>query len=286
MAQDDKRRTDVGNVSWTHLRLPPFPQVAVRVLQLANRDNVQLHELSDLISSDPAFASEVLTIANSLLYAPRFPSNSILQAIAVLGVNNLQGLCLTVGARAYLGKVLSFPSMRTLWRHDLATAVIAELLAAAGFIDKDTAFTCGVLHDIGRLGIAAVRPKEYAALLEEHCGTPVSVLAAEKQLFGADHCGIGKQLIADWKLPSDFEAIVAEHHAPRQKDGTWGMSELIHMSCRMADTVGFPAFAGCESIPYAELRDELPQRERRLFYTEVEILAEEVAKKIEAVESV
>ena len=44
------------------------------------------------------------TIANSLLYAPRFPSNSILQAIAVLGINNLQGLCLTVGARAYLGK--------------------------------------------------------------------------------------------------------------------------------------------------------------------------------------
>lgn len=285
MAQEEKRRPDVGNVSWTHLRLPPFPQVAVRVLQLANRDNVQLRELSDLISSDPAFTSEVLTIANSLLFAPRFPSNSILQAIAVLGVNNLQGLCLTVGARAYLGKVLSFPAMRTIWRHNLATAIIAEQLAAAGFIDKDTAFTCGVLHDIGRLGIAAVRPKEYAALLEEHCGTPASVLSAEKQLFGADHCFIGKQLIADWKLPADFEAIVADHHAPRQKDSPWGMAELINVSCRMADAVGFAAFAGCESTPYADLRDELPQREKRLFYSEVDLLAEEVAKKVEAVES-
>ena len=286
MAQEEKRRTDVGSVSWTHLRLPPFPQVAVRVLQLANRDSVQLHELSDLISSDPAFASEVLTIANSLLYAPRFPSNSVLQAIAVLGVNNLQGLCLTVGARAYLGKVLSFPAMRTIWRHNLATAIIAEQLAAAGFIDKDTAFTCGVLHDIGRLGIAAVRPKEYAAMLEEHCGTPASALVAEKQLFGADHCAVGRQLISDWKLPSDFEAIVADHHALRQKDGPWGMTELINVSFRMADTVGFAAFSGCESTPYSELREELPQRERRLFYSEVEILADEVAKKIEAVESV
>jgi putative nucleotidyltransferase with HDIG domain len=286
MAHDEKRRIEVGNVSWTHLRLPPFPQVAVRVLQLANRDNVQLHELSDLISSDPAFASEVLTIANSLLYAPRFPSNSILQAIAVLGVNNLQGLCLTVGARAYLGKVLSFPAMRTIWRHNLATAIIAEQLAAAGFIDKDTAFTCGVLHDIGRLGIAAVRPKEYAAVLEGLSGTSLSALKVEQETFGADHCAIGRQLIADWKLPSDFEAIVADHHAPRQKDSPWGMTELINVSCRMADAVGFAAFTSCTATPYPELRDELPPRERRLFYADVETLAEEVARKIEAVESV
>jgi putative nucleotidyltransferase with HDIG domain len=286
MAQEEKRRTDMGSVSWTHLRLPPFPQVAVRVLQLANRDNVQLHELSDLISSDPAFASEVLTIANSLLYAPRFPSNSILQAIAVLGVNNLQGLCLTVGSRAYLGKVISFPAMRTIWRHNLATAIIAEQLAAAGFIDKDTAFTCGVLHDIGRLGIAAVRPTEYAAMLEEHCGTPESALEAERAFFGADHCAVGRHLISDWKLPIDFEAIVSEHHLSRQKDGAWGMTELIHVSCRMADTIGFAAFPGCETTPYAELREELPQRERRLFYAEVDLLTEEVSRKIEAVEAV
>ena len=282
----ERRRPDVGNVTWEHLRLPPFPQVAVRVLQLASRENVQMHQLSDLISSDPAFASEVLTIANSLLYAPRFPSNSILQAIAVLGVNNLQGLCLTVGARAYLGKVLNFPAMRIIWRHNLATAIIAEQLAAAGFIDKDTAFTCGVLHDIGRLGIAAVRPKEYGTLLDAHSGTSVSALLEEQELFGADHCAIGRQLIADWKLPSDFEAIVADHHLPRQKDGPWGMTELINVSCRMADAVGFAAFPNCEATPYQELRDELPPRERRLFYAEVSTLAEEVARKIEAVESV
>jgi len=30
-----------------------------------------------------------------------------MQAIAVLGANNLQGLCLTVGVRGYMGKTLS-----------------------------------------------------------------------------------------------------------------------------------------------------------------------------------
>jgi len=100
VVQIERRRPDVGNVTWQHLRLPPFPQVAIRVMQLANRENVQMHQLSDLISSDPAFASEVLTIANSVLYAPRFPSKSIQQAVVILGINNLQGMCLTVGARS------------------------------------------------------------------------------------------------------------------------------------------------------------------------------------------
>jgi HD-like signal output (HDOD) protein len=285
MAQFDRRGDEWVNPPWSHLRLPPFPQIAIRVLQLANNENVQLHQLSDLVSADPAFASEVLTIANSVLYAPRFPASSILQAIAVLGANNLQGLCFTVGVRAYMGKALSQPSMRGIWRHNLACGLIAEQLAAAGFLDKDIAYTAGVMHDIGRLALAVIRPKEYGLLLGVHSGTPESILKAERELFGWDHCEAGRQLIADWKLPSDFEAVVSDHHAPRRQDGSWGMSDLLNVSCRMADTVGFPAFPGCEAAPFPELLDELPMRERRLFHASVETLTFEVTKKIDAVES-
>ena len=281
----EKRRPEAPSHPWAHLRLPPFPQVAVRVLQLVNNENVQLHELSNLISSDPAFASEVLTIANSLLYAPRFPSTSILQAIAVLGANNLQGLCLTVGVRAYLGKSLSQPSLRAMWRHNLAVALIAEELASGGFMNKDIAYTSGVMHDIGRLALAVIRPKEYALLLGTHSGTPASILQGERDLFGWDHCDAGSQLIADWKLPPEFEAAVAQHHCPRSKDGPWGMAELINLSCSMADTAGFPAFPGCEATPYPELLQEVPARERRTFHAELETLVQEIGKKVNAVES-
>ena len=135
-------------MSWSHLRMPPFPQVALKVLQLASDENVQLSKLGELISSDPAFASEVLTIANSLLYAPRYPIKSILQAIEVLGAGHLQGLCLTVGVRAYLGKSLGHPAMRTLWRHNMACALIAQQIASAGTMDRDIAYTAGVMHGI------------------------------------------------------------------------------------------------------------------------------------------
>ena len=270
---------------WAYLRLPPFPLVAIRVLQLTNDENVQLHQLSELISSDAAFASEVLTIANSLVYAPRFPACTILQAIAVLGANHLQGMCLTVGVRSYLGIALNHPLIRNVWRHNLACALIAQQLAAAGFMDKDTAYTAGVLHDIGRLALAVIRPNEYAALLTRHRGSGASMLAMETELFGCDHCEAGRHLITDWKLPADFHSIVGDHHAARRTDRVWGMAELIKISCRLADTAGFCAFPGCETTPFAELIEELPPRERGAFPAELEPLAKDVSEKIRAIES-
>jgi len=279
------RKEAMASMPWAHLRLPPFPQVAIRVMQLADRENVALHELSGLISSDPAFATEVLTVANSLLYAPRYPASSILQAIAVMGANHLQGMCLTVGARAYLGKSLSFPSIRALWRHNLACALIAQQVASVGFMEKEVAYTAGVLHDIGRLALAAVRPKEYAALLGNHQGSAESMLRLEQEMFGWDHCQTGRQLILDWKMPKEFEAIVFNHHCPRREDGSWGMEELIKVSCKMADTAGFAAFPGCEVAPYPDLLEQLPHRERRLFHPEVETLAFEIGARIQSLES-
>ncbi|MGH9607707.1 MAG: HDOD domain-containing protein [Terracidiphilus sp.] len=273
------------SMPWAHLRLPPFPQVAVRVMKLANDENVQLHQLCDMISTDPAFAGEVLTIANSMLYAPRFPASSVLQAVAVLGANHLQGLCITVGVRAYMGKNLRFPSLRNLWRHNLAGAMIAQRLAAPGYIGKDTAYTCGILHDIGRFALAVIQPKEYALLLERHQGSPESMLEGERDLFGWDHCETGKQLIADWNLPAEFNDAVGGHHAQRRTDGSWNLTELIKVSCLMADAAGFPAFPGCEITAYPELLEGLPARERRLFFPEVEPLAAEIAEGIAAVEA-
>jgi HD-like signal output (HDOD) protein len=286
MLQMMGRRNEAVTPSWAHLRLPPFPQVALQVLQLANNENVQLHELSGLISSDPAFASEVLTIANSLLYAPRFPASSIMQAIAVLGANNLQGLCMTVGVRTYMGRALNQPAMRAIWRHNLACALIADQLASVGFLDRDVAYTSGVMHDIGRLALAVIRPKEYSLLLGVHSGSAASILKAELELFGWDHCEAGRQLITDWKMPPEFGVLVSEHHMHRQKDGTWGMADLINVSCRMADTVGCAAFSGCEITQYSDLMDELPERERRLFHPTVDTLTAEIARKIDSVESV
>jgi len=272
-------------MDWAHLRVPPFPQIALKVLQLAANENVQLSKLSELISSDPAFAGEVLSVVNSLLYAPRYPIRSILQAVEVLGATHLQGLCLTVGVRSYVGKSLGHPTMRTIWRHNMACALIGQQIASAGTTHRDVAYTAGVLHGIGMLALAVVRPKEYIHLLGTFIGTAAGLLERERAVFGIDHCELGRNLMAEWNLPEDFSPVMSAPHeqgdAPRQ----WGLQQIVSLSCRMAATTGFSAFSACHATPFPELLEELPARERKLFHTEVETLSFEVSKKIAALES-
>jgi len=282
----ESRRPSNGSdaLPWAHLRLPPFPQVALQVLKLVDDENLSLRRLSDLISADAAFANEVLIVANSMRYALRFPATSIMQAIAVLGLRTLQGLCVTVGVRAYLGKQMAEPALRNVWRHNLACALIAEQLGSLGTGDKNVAYTAGILHDVGRVALAVVRPKAYAVLLNEYRGPADGILDGERVLFGMDHCDTGRQLVEEWKLPEALAAPVTKHHQPRRSDGEWDTAELIKVSCRLADAVGFPAFTGCEPAPYDELLKELPDRERELFQVDAPTLAAEITKSIQVIE--
>jgi len=137
----------VAALDWAHFRLPAFPESALHVLNLVNEDNVSMRHLTDVISSDPALSCEVLIIANSALLAQRHPVTSILQATVLLGTRTLKGVCLTVAVRAYLGKAMNYPSLRAIWRHSLACALIAEQLAGAAGIEKGTAYTAGIIRD-------------------------------------------------------------------------------------------------------------------------------------------
>jgi HD-like signal output (HDOD) protein len=282
--QEQVQEIQTAQLDWAHLRVPPFPQVALQVLQLAARENVQLSRLGELISSDPAFASELLSVVNSLLYAPRYPIRSILQAIEVLGANHLQGLCLTVGVRAYMGKWLGHPTMRTLWRHNMACALISQQIASAGTTDRDIAYTAGVLHGIGLLALAVIRPGECIQMLGTFIGTPTSLLDRERAVFGIDHCELGKKLVTDWKLPEEFAAVMFSPHV-RAEGGHWGVPEIVGLSCRMANSAGFSTFSACHAAPFPELLEELPARERMLFHADIETLSFEISKKIAALES-
>jgi len=276
---DTIQRLPIAN--WTCVRLPPFSPVAVKIMDLINDEDASVDELCKLISSDQAYASAVLSLANSALYAHRFPVTDILHAINRLGMKNLQGLCMSVAMVKLLGKHLQVLRVRNLWLHNLACGFIAEKLAAGTGIDQGSAFTCGVMHDVGRLALCVLQPEGYARLLETHRGSPASILPLEKEMFGFDHCQAGHELLQSWTLPPLFDRVVQSHHGPRGGNDLWSLADLINVSCRMADSVGFASFPGCEATPYEDLIGELPNKAIGELYPNVESLASEIQGNIE-----
>ena len=106
-------------MAWQPDKLPPFPAVALKALNLSAGTDTSLLELCNLIRSDPAFSAAILKIANSPLVAFSKAITSIMQASMLLGFQRLRGVVITVGLKAYLQKAFT-PPLQSCWRHCVA----------------------------------------------------------------------------------------------------------------------------------------------------------------------
>src|SRR5271157_1981896 len=195
---------------WDPDSIRPFPAIALKALRLMSGTDTSLLELCNLIRSDPAFSTAILRIANSPLVAFSKNITSVVQASMLLGFQRLRSVVITVGLKAYLKDSFT-PLMRACWHHSVACAIIAERSAKCRFLDKDFAYTAGILHDIGRVALAAVMPAAYARVIERGADRPLDLLASERELCGIDHCQAGRSLAISWNLPEAFLEIAACH---------------------------------------------------------------------------
>ena len=274
---------------WDPERLPPFPAIALKALNLMSGTDSSLIDLCNLIRSDAAFSVAVLRVANSPLVAFSKNVTSVLQASMLLGFQRLRSVVIAFGLKAYVREAFT-PLMQSCWRHSVACAILAERAARWSFLDKDFAYTAGIFHDIGKVALATTMPKAYtrvvdrnSELVRESVVQPADLLASERELCGIDHCEAGRLLLAAWDLPPALINVVACHH--EQKALASGTSTLISPSCEMSELLGFAAPGAKPLRRYEQILADFPEMARSRFPVDMEELASEIAKEIQAIES-
>ena len=261
--------------------LPPFPAVALKALRVLSGTDSSLRELCDIVRNDTAFSAEILRVANSPLIAFTKEITSVLQAAMLLGFQRLRNLVITVGLREYLKDSFA-QAMQSSWRHSVACAMLAERVAGGVAVDKDFVYSAGILHDIGRVALATRVPDDYARLLAKSEVTPGELLATELELFGIDHCEAGRQLVLEWELPRQYEAITSRHHEPFvEADGSMS---VIQLSCALADTLGFTVAQRGLASSYEEVLSKIPERARKRFPSQAGELAAKISDEIELIQ--
>ncbi len=262
--------------------VPPFPAVALKALNLMAGTDTSLVELCNLIRPDAAFSTEVLRIANSPLIAFSKDITNVLQASMLLGFRRLRTVVITVGLRAYLAQEFS-PLLESCWRHSIACAIIGERAAKACFLDKEFAYTAGVMHDIGRVVLAVSMPNEYARVVERGADQPQDLLPVERALCGIDHCEVGGTLVREWALPKAFSWITTCHHDADAHAS--GEESIVRQSCLLADALGFGA-AGYRSMhSFAEILSGFPEPARNCLSRDEQELAAEIENQVSMIES-
>jgi HD-like signal output (HDOD) protein len=238
-------------------RIPAFPPIVLRLLDILARENVEIRELVALISSDPAFSAQILRVANSPLFGFRSQIDSLQSALIVLGLRRVRSLSMTVATANHMKGVLHIEELARCWRHMLACALLTEELARSCSAFEDRAYTAGLLHDVGRLGLLLAYPKEYADLLRRSGRNTLELLDIEHQELGMDHCEAGRTLAEHWNLPPDFQVVAARHHDP-QAGAELDLLTLVHLGCRLADSLGFWVVEPLKPCTPEEIHASLP----------------------------
>lgn len=180
-----------------------LPHVVFKVLELSGSTDNSTAVLERAITVDPGFSSKVLTLANSAAMGLSRKVTSIREAIMFLGFRNVRQLAMTIGVFDLFGGKSDRDSMRrrNWWRHSVDTAVCCRYISDKfGRVSAEEAYTCGLLHQIGKTLLDRSGVADYSEV-EERNKFGVSIIEAEEELFGCNHVELAIAATKKWNLP-------------------------------------------------------------------------------------
>lgn len=211
--------------------LPSLPAVANTILGHVLNQDFDHAKLARVIETDPALSLKVLEHANSATYITRGQVVQVEQGLNRLGSKVVQTLMLSMLIKDSLirGDKKAEAAQTAHWKHSLATAVFASLIATKTFPAlSGEAFGAGIMHDIGSLLLQSHHQELYVQVTERMEELYESVLEAEQEIFKTDHTAVGRLIAEKWKLPPSLtDAIWLHHHSATSLEAFKENSRLV-----------------------------------------------------------
>ena len=220
------QRSTVAGV--LNINFPPMPHTLFEILKMRTEKQPNLERLIGVVQNDPVIAANVLRRINSAYYSLRQEVSQVNKALTLLGYKEVFGLVLAAAVRqAFAFK--GIPEAKDIFAHIMktsaATATFARHLTQnLGMMFQETAFSAGLLHQMGRLILLNVVSATYVELWKktsplEEKGFYVSPRPEMEQfVFDTDYILVGGAMAKHWSLPEDLSTVIQYHLVPEKVD--------------------------------------------------------------------
>lgn len=196
--------------------LVPPPRQLVEVIQSAWDPEVSVHQLGELVRSDPDLSESILRYANSSFLGLGREVEDPLRATLLLGSKVIGNLSVCHALTAACRRIeLPESTMRTFWSDCVRRACAAVGLARRhAEIHTDMAFIVGLTLEFGRVMLLAETPHEVMRVADVRKLQGVDRLELETAIFGQAHHEIFLAQAAEWGLPDSLLSAIRDHHKP------------------------------------------------------------------------
>lgn len=225
--------------------LPTLPTVVLKLMALLKDPRASASDFEKAVKPDPALTSNLLRTSNSARYHGVTPCTTAAQAISRVGTARvLEVISSAALQRVIPAKIPGYEmTAATFWLHCIAVAVFSERLAReAKFSCVASAFTAGLLHDIGKLVIGEFLAEEGKVVLARLNEPDLTFISAEHAALGTDHGLIGLEIARRWNLPAEIGAVARWHHDPTEETGE--LVAAVHVANALAHSFGYGTDSG------------------------------------------
>ncbi|MFO1476322.1 MAG: HDOD domain-containing protein [Verrucomicrobiota bacterium] len=212
--------------------LPPAPQLIGELLPLFNQPDRDVDRIVKLLYHDPAMTAEVLKTCNNSAFSGGEKCTDMFEAVMRLGLYEVFRIVIAVSGSHMISKSNAAAGLNVLkmWRHSVVCAVAASTIAARVHQPEASAFTAGLLHDVGRLVFASAEGIEYSRLLARAGKDRLDVVELERTVYGFDHAEMGAHLLRRWHLPEGIVGGVRFHHHPADAGDHLILAAVLHLA--------------------------------------------------------
>jgi len=199
-------------------KLPSPPNLYFKIVAELQSPDSSIDTIGSLVKQDPMLSAKLLQVVNSAVFGLQLQVGNATEAVLYLGMETTKALVLLAHTFSYFDKVRAADfSVEKLWKHSVSTGKFAEQFARDEGRDTEMvgeAFTAGMLHDIGKLLLAANLPEVFKEALGKARQDQIPLCEAESVVFGTTHGELGACLLGIWGLPMPIVEAVALHHYP------------------------------------------------------------------------
>jgi putative nucleotidyltransferase with HDIG domain len=255
MTEESKKRyqriiQDLGQI-------PTMPTIAAKVMQIVNDPHSSAEDVAKFISRDVALTSKVLRLANSAFYGIPRTISSVNSAIVILGFNTIRSLVLSASVlKVFPAKpgLVAF-DRKAFWKHSfmvgIASRMVAQIYRKKKLVDMETAFSAGLLHDIGKIILEQFSNDDYLPVLKAAKDQGIPLYMAEKAMLGMSHADVSGMLVDKWQMPNELKGPIVNHHSPMDDKASQDMACIVHYANHLCHLKGSGCMANETYMPLA-----------------------------------
>jgi len=209
--------------------MPNIPKVVQELIQSFGDDDVDSGEVSAKLSKDQAMTAKVLRMANSSKYGGHRTVSSVNDAVVLLGFNALRTMVLASGLTSAFPTPAGF-NIKAFWVKSFTIASISKWVAKhVPDTDVETAFTCGMIHDIGGL-LTHILVNEEAQEIDRVVEKGADRIEMEEIHLGFNFTEAGSELASRWNFPDDIVDSVKHQMAPQTDEGYKKLAGIVFIA--------------------------------------------------------